>query len=90
MVLNPTVPKAKKVTKEDVWEKGGMIVARSDEICPVWRDVLPYKSVTAICNKIQQEEVIYWLEYVYGGESISKIKELSNDKVAIRSNYMCW
>ena len=59
-------------------------------ICPVWKDVVPYKSVTVICQKEQQQEVEAWLIYVHGGNCIEKSKELDGGRVAIRSNYMCW
>ena len=58
-------------------------------ICPVWKDKLPYKSVTVICNADQENEVTYWLSYVHGGE-YSKRKVLKNGQVAFRSNYQCW
>ena len=89
---------AKKITMDDVWGKyvgvklisNGMIVARSDEICPIWKDKLPYKSVTVVCKKKDEDEVIYWLEYVHGADCVSRRKELPKGKVALRSNYMCW
>lgn len=59
-------------------------------ICPVWGDELPYKSVTAICDADQVEEVSYWLEYVHGGGSVSEIRDLPIGKVALRSDYQCW
>jgi hypothetical protein len=59
-------------------------------VCPVWGDEIPYKSVTVICNKEQEDEVRYWLCYVHGGGAVEKWKELPGNKVAIRSNYMCW
>lgn len=58
-------------------------------VCPVWGDELPYKSVTVICNKEQEDEVRYWLCYVHGGEA-EMSKTLPDGKVAIRSNYQCW
>ena len=89
-----------KLTKEDVWgkwnhEEGtmvspGMIVSRSEERCSIFKDKVPYKSVTVVCSTEQADEVEYWLEYVHGGGSISKRKELPGNRVAIRSNYMCW
>lgn len=60
------------------------------DICPIWKDRLPYKSVTVVCNVDQSGEVESWLSYVHGGDCISKIKMLPNNKVAFRSNYMCW
>lgn len=59
------------------------------DICPVWNDKLPYKSVTAICSSDEADEVIHWLAYVHGGEPAMVIK-LSGDRVAIRSHYQCW
>lgn len=101
-VSTPTVPEAKKLTKEDVWGKWddnthkrlseGMIVAQTDQICPIWRDKVPYKSVTVICSPEQETEVRYWLEYVHGGNSVSRWKEIKQGKekkIALRSNYMC-
>ena len=98
IISNPTKPTAKHLMKDDVWGKfennklidNGMIVARSEEICPIFKDKLPYKSVTVVCAAEQESEVSYWLEYVHGGNSISKIKKIANGKIAIRSNYMCW
>lgn len=90
IVKMPTVQKAKKLTQEDVWGKDGMIVARTNERCPIFKDIVPYKSVTAICNLISENEVIYWLEYVHGGNSISKRKNLKDGKIALRSDYQCW
>lgn len=88
-----------KLTMEDVWGKhnektfepihNGMIVAREEEKCPIFRDRLPYKSVTVVCKPEQEDEVCYWLDYVHGG-GISKRKVLKDGKIAIRSNYMCW
>lgn len=93
-------PKDYSLTKEDVWgefniytgEKlsKGMIVARYNETCPVFKDIVPYKSVTIVGPLDKQDELEYWLDYVNGGESISKVKTLDNNRVAIRSDYMCW
>lgn len=93
-------PVVRKLTKEDVWGKfdeetlrrlsDGMIAARSEQICPVWKDKLPYKSVTVICKAEEVDEVSYWLGYVHGGDSISKQRKIAGGKVALRSNYMCW
>ena len=83
------------LTKEDVWgdyEKGtkGMIVARSGDICPVFHDKVPYKSVTVICDESQRSEVEYWLGYVHGVNCVSIIRKMPDEKLAIRSNYQCW
>lgn len=58
--------------------------------CPIWNDELLYKSVTIICDAALVEEVSYWIEYVQGAGSVSNIKDLSNGRVALRSDYMCW
>lgn len=57
--------------------------------CPIWDDLLPYKSVTAVCQPDQQEEVEYWLSYVHGGGP-TKIKHLPDGRIAIRSDYQAW
>ena len=100
IVKEPTVPKAQEYTKEDVFgtynqktfEKisNGMVVASSGQTCPIFKDKVPYKSVTVICPKDKVEQVIYWLEYVHGGDSVSKRKDLPDGKVALRSDYRCW
>jgi len=104
VVLNPTVPEASELTQKDVWGEwtepkvgepmrklsDGMIVARSDQKCPVWGDKVPYKSVTVICKAGQVQDTIYWLEYVHGGGSVRKMKALPGDRVALRSDYMAW
>lgn len=98
-ISEPTAPTAKNLTKEDVWGtfddnheriSWGMIVAQNEQTCPIFGDVVPYKSVTVICRPNQVEEVQYWLEYVHGGGSISHATTLENGDMAIRSNYMCW
>lgn len=93
-------PKDYSLTKEDVWGKfdvysgerisKGMIVARYNETCPIFNDIVPFKSVTVVGPLDKQDEMEYWLDYVNGGGSISNIKELDDNKVAIRSDYMCW
>lgn len=68
------------------------------EICPIWNDVLGYKSVTVICLPCQEEEVRYWLEYVHGGNSVRGRKLIrgeaygfqAGELVALRSAYQCW
>lgn len=99
-VLKPTVTPAINLTKEDVWGeydivaqkriREGMIVARSEQLCPYFGDKLPYKSVTVVCTDAQRDEVIYWLEYVHGGGSVAREMRVDKDRVALRSNYLCW
>ena len=94
-------PKGFTLYKDDVWGaydvdnhkrlSNGMIVARSEDKCYIFKDVVPYKSVTIVfdAKEYNEEEVEYWLEYVQGGDSISNRKE-ANGKVALRSDYHCW
>jgi hypothetical protein len=77
--------------------EGGMIVARghghqdvSQTICPIFGGEVPWKSVTAVCPKEKEEEVIYWLEYVQGSNCINERKLLASGEVALRADYMAW
>lgn len=70
-------------------EKYNEITSRLPDTCPVWKDKMPYKSVTAICSEEEFDEVTFWLSYVHGGE-YEKVKNLPDGKVAIRSNYQAW
>jgi hypothetical protein len=86
-VSHPTVPEAKKLTKDDVWGKwdevankkidNGMLVAYGcgeHASCPIWGDIIPYKSVTVVGPIEQEQEIRYWLEYVHGGGSVAARK----------------
>ena len=58
IVSQPSVPEAKTLRKDDVWGiyddkvgkrvKNGMVIARSEERCPIFKDIIPYKSVTLV------------------------------------------
>lgn len=97
---SPTTDTPVVLKQEDVWGEydpvlgvkvsEGMIVARTDDTCPIFGDKVPYKSVTVVCNEEQKQEVTYWLEYVHGANSVSSVKEIEDNNVAIRSDYMCW
>ena len=91
------------LTKDDVfglWDddhnkvNDGLVVARGTyegvEICPIFGDDVPWKSVTIVCDVEQADEVDHWCVFVHGGNCISKYKDLPDGKVAIRSNYMAW
>lgn len=96
----PSGDEPSSTTKDDVWgefdpvtfEKlsEGMVVARSEQTCPHFGDVIPYKSVTVVCQIEQEEDVHYWLEYVHGANAVSMRKPLPDNQVAIRSDYQCW
>ena len=62
----------------------------SNDPCPIFGDLIPYKSVTVVCNEEQLEQVEYWLSYVHGGDCISKQKTLDDGRIATRSDYQCW
>lgn len=92
-------PLRKELTENDIWGEfdenhvrinDGMIVGRHRERCPVWQDIIGYKSVTVICKSDQEIEVSYWLEYVHGANSVKKRKDLGNSRIALRSDYQCW
>lgn len=79
----------------------GMIVAKGysnsyegkkeiPQVCPIWEDELGYKDVTVVCDEGVSSDVIYWLEYVHGANSVTALKEIEGGKVAIRSEYQCW
>lgn len=98
IVSKPNYPRAKKLTKDDVWGKldaddkritSGLIIAKSEDTCPIWGDQLKRKSVTAVCLKEFFEDVAYWLEYVHGANSITQVRDLGRS-LAIRSDYKCW
>ena len=99
-VSQPTVPKAKRITLDDVLgvlEEGthkrlteGMVVARGGDTCPIFGDEVPYKSVTVVCDIEDATEVQYWLEYIHGANSVSDAKLLGDGRIAMRSDYQCW
>jgi len=87
-------PEAFTLTVEDVWGKtegnkkihNGMIVTRTGQVCPYFRDVVPYRAVTVVCNDAQYKEVIYWLQQVHGKRCIINVKAImEGKKLAIRS-----
>lgn len=100
IIKSPNGEPPENLTKEDVWgvfdmEKmertsEGMIVARHKDICPIFKDEVPYKSVTVVCPKKRYDEVVYWLEYVHGADCVTMIEELDDLRIAIRSEYQCW
>lgn len=96
-----TKPEGFKLHKDDVWGaydvesskrvSNGLIVAREDDRCPIFGDIVPYKSVTVVFDpeKFPYEEVTYWLSYVHGGEHSDEMIN-GDGKIAIRSDYQCW
>ena len=96
----PTGSKPLELTQEDVWGKynelssskisNGMIVASYNDVCPIFGDKVPYKSVTVVCDENQMDDVVYWLEYVHGADCVAITKHIDGSKIAIRSDYQCW
>ena len=81
--------------KEDEWipavkVHSGMVVAITDEVCPIWKDTLEFKDATIVCPTELCEEVAYWIEFVKGADSITKVKKLKDGKTAFRCEYTCW
>jgi hypothetical protein len=95
-------PEGFTLNKDDVWGaydmdthtaiSAGLIVAKSGEKCPIFKDTVPYKSVTVAFDpkKFDESEVEYWLGYVHGGDNISRAMPLEDGRIAIRSDYTCW
>lgn len=71
----------------------GMVVARGDAFidvkCPIFGDIVPYKSVTVVCSKEQREGVLQHLMNAHGGPHRYEL-ELSDGRIAIRSDYQAW
>lgn len=93
---SPSIAEVGQLTLEDIFgndklKTKGMVVAVRGEQCPIFKDIIPYKSVTVVCNTNQEREVTNWLDYVMGGRSISKRKEIKSvGIVVLRSDYQCW
>lgn len=89
-----------KITKEDVFGRidsstyirldDGLTVAKANQICPIFGDLVPYKSQTIVCKADQESEVQYWLVYVLGDGCVSKRKILPDGRIALRADYRCW
>ena len=91
----PLGVKPKTMTKQDVWGnpetgKPGMIRATSFEQCRYFKDIVPYKSITIVCNEFEIADAVYWAEYVLGANCIDKTKLLPDERIAIRCDYQCW
>ena len=71
----------------------GMVVAQGEPYktvwCPIFRDAIPYKSVTVVCAPEQLPGVLQHLMNAHGG-SHSNEKAMSDGRIAIRSDYQAW
>lgn len=71
----------------------GMVVAFGEHDkkvkCPIFGDILPYKSVTVVCNKEQLKGVLEHLMNAHGGGHRYE-HELHDGRIAIRSDYQAW
>ena len=89
----------KFLTEEDVWGvfnkdrtrriSNGMIIAREDEICPIWSDKVEWRSDTILCRKEHLEDVLYWTDFMNGADNVIKQTDVGENHVAIRTMYMC-
>ncbi|MGV2886158.1 hypothetical protein [Paenibacillus taichungensis] len=87
-------PDSFTLSVEDVWGKvqgktkinDGMIVSRTGQVCQYFQDVVPFRSVSVLCNVDQYQEVIYWLQKVHGKRCITNVRAIMDGrKLAIRS-----
>jgi hypothetical protein len=87
-------PESFSLSVEDVWGKvdgkrklnDGMIVSKSNEFCPYFQDVVPFRSVTVLCDVDQYSEVVYWLQRVHGKRCVTNVRAVfEGRKLAIRS-----
>jgi hypothetical protein len=87
MVVAQGCAESTKNNKEDYqnWKK----IVKVTEVCPVWGDILPYKSVTVICKPEECNSVEEHLFNVHGG-SYSIRKVLEDGRIAYRSDYQAW
>jgi len=69
-----------------------IISGKSDEKerCPVFHDLIPWKSCTVIVPLKHEQDALYWLDFIHGADSIQWRKPIDDRSVAIRSNYMAW
>jgi hypothetical protein len=84
-----------RITKDDVFGPNGMVVANSGEVCPIFGDRVPYKSVTVVIPELSVHDgligdVEYWLDFVQGDGSVSQRRSMPDGTVALRSDYMAW
>ena len=86
MIVARSLPKVDEYFSK---EEHTRITNQIPDVCPIWKDKLQYKSVTAICSEEEFDDVTFWLEYVHGG-GYEKVKKLPDGKVAIRSYYQAW
>lgn len=78
-----------KTNKYFTQEQKDKALAEIPEVCPIWGDTLPLKSVTVICNADQESIVTHWLHHVHGAYCVSSRLELKDGRIAMRSDYMC-
>ena len=97
-VLRPTASTALRRWKADMsWvfkEPYRVAVGRSypeqdNDVCPVWGDRVPWKSVTVVVPADEEGDAAYCLAMAHGGE-FSRRKVLADGRVALRSDYQAW
>jgi hypothetical protein len=90
-ILRPTPSTAEARWKADMcWVfRAPYVAARHDEKCPVWGDMVPYKSVTVVVPADEEDDAAYCLSMAHGG-GYSRRKVLDGGRVALRSDYAAW
>ena len=85
------VPEPTAFTKEDL-ELCRIASGKVDEQerCPVFHDLIPWKSWTVIVPLEHEQDAMYWLDYIHGADSVTWRKQVDHRSVALRSNYMAW
>jgi len=93
-ILRPARPA--RPTAEERWQadmcwalKTPYRVAATDDVCPVWGDRVPYKSVTVIVPADEEDDAAYCLSMAHGG-GYSRRRVLDDGRVALRSDYQAW
>jgi hypothetical protein len=90
-ILRPARPTAEERWQADMtWAlKAPYRVAATDDVCPVWGDRVPYKSVTVIVEASEEDAATYCLACAHGG-GYSRRLVLADGRVALRSDYQAW
>ena len=90
-ILRPTTSTAEDRWRADMcWVfKAPYCVAATDDVCPVWGDTLPYKSVTVAVPADEEHAAAYCLAMAHGA-GWSRRKVLQDGRVSLRSNYQGW
>jgi hypothetical protein len=70
-----------------VGREGGMVVAKSGEMCPVFKDEIPPMALTLVGRTENFDDLEYWLEYVKGVNCITRRYESEDGYIALRAEH---